>query len=596
MFLTRRRKRIALWTLFSASITVIAVLLAYLLYDRPDSVLQTGDGPVEGITNIHARTEAEARDSFAFSECAAASGIHFQHFPYRRSSVIVEDMGSGLAWGDYDNDGDADLFLVNFSGPIIDHFSQENSPHAHALYQNQGDGTFIDVSAEVRINIPSYGMGAAWGDYDNDGDLDIYITNYGPNFLFRNNGDGSFSEISEQAGVNDGLFGSGCMWGDYNRDGWIDLYVCNYVDFVFREADRNRKTEFKRAVYPYTLNPSSYQPQPNRLYRNNGDGTFTDVAENLNVHNPEGRSLSAAWVDFDLDGNVDLYIANDVSSNALYRNKGVGAFEDISSSSLTADYRGAMGIAVGDFDRDSDFDMVITHWLAQENALYENMHSLMSSEKDADQLLFFTDVSDEFGLGQISLDMVGWSTSFVDFDNDGLLDLWVSNGNTLEDPNDSSQLLPQRFFLFRQRPDKGFIEIARSSCDYFAKPLVTRGGAYADVNNDGKMDIVIQQHGSSPLLFLNKTQNKNNWIQLELRQQSVNIFALGARVAVRTREGIQTQQVGSQGSYLSQNQTILHFGIGTESVIEEIIIHWPDGTVERIDQVNEVNKKITLIH
>ncbi len=594
--LGKRRLRVAQWIVYTIGVVGVAAMVFVVYYRPTDSVLQTSGGAIEGVTNIHARVGAATDAPFVFTEQAEESGIQFQHFPFKRSSVIVEDMGSGMAWGDYDKDGDSDLFLVNIAAPLLGSASLASTEATHALFQNQGDGLFRDVSEEANINTPSVGMGAAWGDYDNDGDLDLYVTNYGPNFLYENKGDGSFVEIGERAGVNDPLFGTGSMWGDYNRDGWIDLYVCNYVNFIYRESDRARRSQFKRVVYPYTLNPSSFQPQPNRLYQNNGDGTFTDVAEALKVHNPEGRSLCAAWSDFNLDGFVDLYIANDVSSNALYQNKSGEGFDDISSSSLTADYRGAMGIAVGDFDRDLDFDLLITHWIAQENALFQNMKYFMKIEQDEDQSLFFTDVADEYGLGQISLDMVGWSTSLVDFDNDGWLDLWISNGSTMEDPQDPHLLVSQRVFLFRRVPSKGFQNVAAAVGGNLDAPVVSRGGAFADYNNDGKVDFAIQRFGSTPLLFRNDSDSGRNWVQLDLRQTAYNTYALGARVTIRTSGGVQTQQVGSQGSYLSQNQAALHFGLDQDVHIEEIQITWPDGVEEHMTEGIEINKKMTLTH
>lgn len=584
------------WSILTGCIVIGAPIFLYWIYQPADSVFDPYGEKIEGITNVHLRENNNTAPEIQFNEVAADTGIFFHHFPYERNSYIVEDMGAGMAWGDYDGDGDEDLFLVNFSAPFNNQRSETLSSSAHALYQNQGDGTFIDISKEAGIDASSFGMGAAWGDFDNDGDLDLYVTNFGPNLLFQNNGDGTFTEIASKAGVDDGQFGAGCMWGDYNRDGWIDLYVCNYVDFVFREGDVKRKSKFNRLEYPHTLNPSSYASQPNRLYRNNRDGTFSDVAESLGVNNPEGRSLAVSWTDFDQDGYVDLYIANDISNNAMYRNLGNGTFEDVSSISLTADYRGAMGIAVGDYDRDADLDLFITHWLAQENALYQNMMFFMGMKRDSDQALFFTDVADEFGLGQISLDMVGWSTSFVDFDNDGWLDLWVSNGNTLEQIDEAKRLKPQTILLFHQQSEKGFYEIGAKACPALLKPTVTRGGAFADYNADGLIDFAIQQHGATPLLFLNSTHNTNNWIQLELKQKTLNTQALGARVILTTNDGVQLQQVGSQASYLSQNQNILHFGLGENAAIHEIHIFWPDGSEERINEVDGVNQKLTFTH
>ncbi|MCP4410515.1 MAG: VCBS repeat-containing protein, partial [Gammaproteobacteria bacterium] len=259
-----------------------------------------------------------------------------------RQSLLPEDMGSGLAWGDYDGDGDPDLFFVNFQGAIKAPLGNNAMTVGRsALYRNEGAGHFIDITEIAGLAQPSFGLGAAWGDYDNDGDLDLYITNYGPNTLYRNNGDGTFTDVAEAAGVGDDRFSAGCVWGDYDNDGHIDLYVTNYVQFATENNNTRATVRQSGTEIPYTINPSSYPPESNRLYHNNGDGSFSDVAEQAGVANPEGRSLSAAWFDFDNDGQNDLYVANDVSANGVFRNLGNGRFADIGAESLAADYRGA---------------------------------------------------------------------------------------------------------------------------------------------------------------------------------------------------------------------------------------------------------------
>ncbi|MCH7547070.1 MAG: VCBS repeat-containing protein, partial [Planctomycetes bacterium] len=342
---------------------------------RKDPAALNADGGVDGLTSILSREITPDMVRFTFDDVTGTAGIPFRHFPAVRQSLLPEDMGSGVAWGDYDNDGDPDLFLVNFHGSILDPIPDHPQRGRCALYRNDLNGTFTDVSAEAGLDIALFGMAASWGDYDNDDDLDLYITAYGRNLLFENNGDGTFTDITEAAGVGDESFSAGCAWTDYNGDGLIDLYVCNYVQFVHRKGDASRNTRQYGSEIPYTINPSSYQPQSNRMYRNNGDGTFTDVAKEIGVDNPDGRSLGVVCFDFDDDGLIDLYVANDVSSNGVFRNLGDGTFADIGAISLAADYRGAMGLAVGDFDHDDDFDLFVTHWIAQENAFFENMFS-----------------------------------------------------------------------------------------------------------------------------------------------------------------------------------------------------------------------------
>jgi|TARA_Y100000310_G_scaffold17475_1_gene17299 hypothetical protein len=531
---------------------------------------------------------------FRFEDARRSAGIDLVHFPARRRSMLPEDMGSGAAWGDYDDDGDPDLFLVNFRGSIL---SAENDQGAgrSALYRNDGDGTFTDVTAAAGLERATFGLAASWGDYDDDGDLDLYLTNYGPNVLYRNEEDGSFVDVTETAGVGDDRFSAGSAWGDYDNDGDIDLYVTTYVDFVYDDQDQKRATRQYSSETPYTLNPSSYAAATNRLYRNDGDGTFTDVADGTPVANPTGRSLGAVWFDFDLDGFLDLYVANDVSDNGVYHNRGDGTFADIGASSLAADYRGAMGLAVGDYEQDGDFDLFVTHWIAQENAFFENMHAENWKDDHGKRRLFFMDAADSVGLGQISLKNVGWATGFADLDNDGHLDLWVVNGNTLELEDDNSRLKPQLMQLFWQDPGKGFFEVARQASGALETPLVGRGGAHADYDGDGRVDIAVMVHGGQPLLLHNVSVTDRHWITLRLRQSGGNSRALGARVLVRSGPVTQLAQVGTGGSYLSQSPTDLHFGLADRTSVDEVTIYWPDGTVDKRADI-EADRVVLLTH
>jgi len=507
--------------------------------------------------------------TFRFEDVTDQSGVSFVHFGATRNSLLPEDMGSGLAWGDYDNDGDDDLFVVNFAGDIID----EPRVCACALFQNNSDGTFTDVSKETQTDIVLYGMAPTWADYDDDGDLDLYITAYGKNVLLRNDNN-VFTDVSLISGVDDAQFGAGASWADYDMDGDLDLYVTNYVDFTFSEDDIQEAKRQYGAEVPFTLNPSSYPAQPNVLYRNNGDGTFTDVAKASGVDDKEGRSLGATWFDFEGDGDLDLYVANDVSKNGVYQNNGDGTFTDIGAISLAADYRGAMGLAVGDVDTDGDDDLLVTHWVAQENALYENM---LGEWGDSNRVSFM-DTAEDHGLGQISLHMVGWATGLVDLDNDGLLDLWVVNGHTLEEENNQTQLQQQEMQLFRQVEGKGFFEIGKDACAELATQFVGRGGAHADFDNDGDMDIAVLKFGEGVMLLENKSETTGNWLRVHLEQPPPNVFAIGATVSVRIGDVVRTMQVGVDGSYLSQHQMDVQFGLGDAEIIDELIVTWQDGS------------------
>jgi hypothetical protein len=507
--------------------------------------------------------------------------------------LIAEDMGSGIAWGDYDDDGLVDLLVVNCTGQVADGAGIDRDAAGVRLYRNLGAGRFDDATAAAGIDFVGQGMGAAWGDYDSDADLDLYITALGKNALYKNLGDGRFEDCTEQAGVQDERFSSGCSWADYDRDGDVDLYVCNYVEFVVRDADSSL-SDPSWGEQPYTMNPSAYEPVPNSLFRNNGDGTFTDVAHQAGVDDPDGRGLSASWTDFDNDQWPDLYVANDVSENAVFRNRGDGTFEDIGAASLAADYRSAMGLAISDFDDDLDQDLFITHWIAQENALFCNM--LIDPSHDAlEQRLWFFDAADQFGLGQIALDAVGWATGFCDFDNDGLRDLWVVNGHTFEQPVDNQRkLIPQRAFLFWNRGPDGFVEVAEKACREMAVPIVGRGGAQADFDNDGRVDLVWLAHQGPLLLYRNKSTPNNHWLRVELRQTVGNTRALGARAYVTCGKRTQMGEVGCSSSYLSQDEFTLHFSLGATTQVDSLSIVWPDGTEEARHDI-AVDQKLTIV-
>jgi len=554
------------------ALVVIVVSVYVLLASHTQEKLTKPGEPIQGITQSLARNIPADYPRVVFTDVTESAGIKFKHFCGVRSSSLPEDMGSGAAWGDYDNDGDLDLYVVNFCGPIARQ-SPCSDCQGNALYQNNGDGTFTDVAEKAGVNLKAFGMGAAWGDYDNDGDLDLYVTNYGPNVLFRNNGNGTFTDVTAPARVGDPRFSAGATWGDYNNDGYLDLYVCNYVDFRSDELDRSKTTlQFGLAV-PFTLNPSSYNPLPNALYRNNRDGTFTDVARQIGVDNPDGRSLSASFCDFDGDGWPDLYVANDVSKNAMYRNLGNGRFADISATSWAADYRGAMGLAIGDYDNDGDMDMFITHWIAQENALYENFLDQFKG-RDPNPLKF-GDVADLEGLGEIALDFVGWGTDFFDYDNDGKLDLFVVNGHTFQDQESPERLIPQRNLLFWNKGREGFFEVGAVSGPALGQKHVGRGAAFADYDGDGDVDIFVVVHGGRPILLRNDGGNRNHWLKIRLKGSGKNRFGVGAQLKVTVSGQTQIREVGASSSYLSQNSLEVEFGFGRASTVDKLEIGWP---------------------
>jgi hypothetical protein len=363
-----------------------------------------------------------------FTDVTQAAGLAgFRQFQGARTSQLPEDMGSGVAWGDFDNDGLEDLFVVSGGGPL-DAPASELAPSV--LYRNLGDGRFEKVKDFPELRI--HGMAAAWGDYNNDGWLDLVVTGYDTIILFRND---HGHLVRDKSFPSPKGFWAGASWGDYNRDGYLDLYICGYVKYTPGEQNATASsTQFGLEV-PFTLNPASYEPERNLLFRNNGNGTFTEVAQELGVANPEGRSLSALWHDFDGDGWLDLYVANDISENKLFLNRH-GKFVDAGRDAWVEEYRGSMGLAAGDFDRDGDDDLFISHWIAQGFALYQSLLSEQKGLPSASEL-HFTDVAANMGIGQPSLQEIGWGTSFVDIDSDGWLDLIVANGSTFEQKDSS---------------------------------------------------------------------------------------------------------------------------------------------------------------
>jgi tetratricopeptide (TPR) repeat protein len=560
-------------------VAAAAVLVWWLT--RPSERYIPGEA-VEGLTSSLARGLPDDVPDLRLTDVTAEAGISFRHFHGVRSSQLPEDMGSGAAWVDYDRDGWPDLYLVNESGPL-DATEEERvaSPARAHLYRNRGDGTFEEVAEAAGVAFRGMGMGAAWGDPDNDGWPDLVVTAYGTPRLYKNQGDGTFVDRTSDAGFDAFPgFWTGAVWGDYDRDGRLDLYVTGYVRYDPSVAGRT-SSQYDTSV-PSSLNPSSFAPERNLLFRNLGGGRFEEVAAAAGADDPQGRGLSATWVDLDEDGWPDLYVANDVSDNVLLRNRGDGTFSNESHPSLVADYRGAMGIAVGDWDGDADLDMFITHWVAQENALYSSLLNQLSTPEDvAPRRMQFRDDADRFGLGQIALSFVGFGTSFVDLDNDGRLDLFVVNGSTLQRDDQPELLVPQVDQVYwnggRQR---GFFEVGPVAGPYFQRELVGRGGALADFDRDGDPDLVIVNHGDGAVLLRNDTPG-GHWLQVELEGVLSNRSGIGAMVDVFADTLRWKQFTGAQSSYLSQHEPALHFGLGGQDAVDSVVVRWPDGERQR---------------
>jgi tetratricopeptide (TPR) repeat protein len=592
--LSPRRRRLR-WTLaLLGAVFVFGGVLGVILYQRSRPVAYRPDEKPDDITNELARHLPPEAPRPKFTDVTREAGLaDFRNFTGDRTSQLPEDMGPGLAWGDFDNDGDDDLFLVSAGGALN---LPEDQLLPCALYENLGDGTFRRVPGfpELRIR----GLGAAWGDYDGDGFLDLVVSGYNALRLFRNEaGSGRFTPDPRLPDLKD--FWAGVAWGDFDNDRRLDLYVCNYVEYAENPADRDKISDQIGTAVPFTLNPASYPGGRNALFRQNADGTFTDVAAELKVQNPEGRSLGGLWHDFDQDGWLDLYVANDVSDNVFYRNVG-GRFEDISHPAWVADYRSAMGLAVGDYDRDGDDDMHVTHWVAQENALYESLWADFNLRKASTNrsgampaqaassavpaaagvatttapatnkppAVRFMDVADQRGLGQIALPFVGWGTEFVDLDHDGWLDLLVANGNTLEaDGPPPKKLQPQETFVFWNERGRYFHNLAPLHPG-LSRKHVSRGLACADFDNDGDMDFVVAD------------MSAGNWLKLRLRSKNAagqpNGFGDGS-TAIAWVNGVPLRRSVTGVSYLSQSSHTLHWGLGAAPRVDRLEVRWHAG-------------------
>lgn len=585
-FLSRRQKSTVGYGLIAAGLAG-AVTLAFV-YLRPEPEPYRAGDRVEGITSALKRDLPPDYPRVEFVDVAEQSGIQMKHFAGERSTQLPEDMGSGAAWGDFDGDGWLDLYVCNFSGPLTWSGQElERSTASGRLFRNNGDGSFTDVSEESGLALRERSMAAAWADYDGDGDVDLVVTGFGRNRLFQNQGDGTFVDVSASSGIAGPTgFWTGASWADYDLDGDLDLYICGYVRYEYHAEEAGKGTFQYKAVVPFTLNPSSYQPERNLLYRNRGDGTFEEVAARAGVQGEKGRSLSAAWADFDEDGRPDLYVANDISDNALYKNLGNGSFEDISHQAWVADYRGAMGLAIGDWNNDGDQDIFVSHWIAQENALFDNLLYFFDKQAPKEESMHFFDIADQTGLGQVALPFIGWGTSFLDYDNDSRLDLLVVNGSTFQEDSNPLRLVPMRNFLFWNRgTEEGFYEVGPASGKVFQEPRVGRGAAFADYDNDGDIDVLVVNHGERPWLLRNEGGNRNNWLTVRVRDEGRNAQGIGAKVEVKTVAGKQIRVIGAQSSYLSQNAAEAYFGLGSEASVQ-VIVRFPDGTVRTISSVS----------
>jgi hypothetical protein len=526
----------------------------------------------------------ESNAGIQFVDVTQEAGIHWKHVDGRSGQkYFMETLGSGAAFFDYDADGDSDLYFVN-SAPLPGYIAEEIP--TNCLYRNNGDGTFTDVTEIAGVGDTGYGHGCAVGDYNNDGQLDLYVTNYGTNRLYRNNGDGTFTDVAEAAGVTEPRWSTSCAFADYDLDGNLDLYVVNYIVFDIAE---NPWCGLKEKGIRAYCEPDNFPAQSDTLYRNIGDGTFTDVTKSAGIYNITGKGLGVVWSDYNNDRTPDIYVANDSTENLFYRNNGDGTFEEIGfmvGVALSEDgaAENGMGTAFGDWNNDGWFDLTVTNYAQQTNTLYHN---------DADG--FFTDATATTKTAQVTYPYLGWATAFIDYDNDGYQDLFVANGHLHENLAELGQegTYGQRNLLFRNNSNGTFTEISETLGPGMKLTDVSRGATFADYDLDGDIDIVVTNSNTAPRLLRNDGGNRKNWLQIRLTATNGSTDAIGARVKITTGKLTQTREVRSGDGYLSQQDLTLHFGIGDSEQVDSIEVQWQTGAKQLIGSV-PANQMLSL--
>ncbi len=523
-----------------------------------------------------------------FIDVTAASGICFRHVNGAKGDYHLPEMfGAGGAFLDYDNDGDLDLFLVN-GGDLTGGSLEE--PSTSVLYRNNGDRTFTDITSTAGVsNAGNYGLGVACGDYDNDGAPDLYMTNFGANVLYRNNGDGSFTDVTEEAGVGDALWSSSATFFDYNRDGHLDLYVVNYVLYPLDITYPPCDGDGFRTY----CHPLYFKGAPDRLYRNNGDGSFVDATKAAGITDMggpfHGKGLGVVAADFNNDGNPDLYVANDVTPNYLFNNQGDGTFVEIGVAAGCAySTDGAAQAGMGVDAGDYDGDGFLDIFVT--NFSYETNALYRNNGDDT-----FTDVSYETHLGDESYLRLGFGVGFFDYNNDGYPDLFVANGHIFEHIKRTTDVVtyPQQNQLFHNNGNGGFTEVSFKSGGYFQRKGVSRGAIFGDYDNDGDLDIVVTQLNQSAELLRNEGGNRRNWVRIKTVGVLSNRDGIGARVTLTVGGHSRVQEVHAGSSYQCSNDPQVFFGLGDHRTIDRLEIRWPSGVVQVLENI-PANQEIVV--
>jgi hypothetical protein len=517
-----------------------------------------------------------------FVDITSASGIRFNYLSsHTPKHYLPETMGTGVALFDYDNDGRLDIFLVN-GAPLQDptpkgSIPQKTGPNYwNRLYHQKPDGTFEDVTEKAGLQGSGYGMGVAVGDYDNDGFEDLYVTAYGGNKLYHNNGDGTFTDVTEKAGVAGSGWSTSAAWVDLDSDGLLDLVVLRYLQWDFDDIWCGEHKEGYRAY----CHPDLFQPIAPLVYHNDGNGHFTEVSQKIGLSKP-GKGLGIALADYDRDGHIDLFVANDSMVEFLYRNKGDGTFEEVgllSEVAVDGDGRtyAGMGVDFADYNNDGWPDLVVTDLANQRYALYLNSHDST-----------FSYASFTSGVARATMTHSGWGVHFLDYDNDGWKDLLIAQGHDLDTVELSYPNLHYREpMLLLRNTGKEFVDVSTASGAVFSQPWLSRGMAIGDIDNDGRLDAVVTTNDGPIHILHNETPTQNHWLLVKLVGHKSNRDAIGAEVKLVTAKGPQFATVSTAGSYLSSSDKRVHFGLGSESAAQSIEIRWPSGITQTLKNIH----------
>jgi hypothetical protein len=536
--------------------------------------------------------DAPARDAadFSFTEDAKASGLtQFTVYGGTRSNrYLLETTGCGVAVLDIDGDGWLDVFLVN--GTTLEGFPAGKAPMCH-LYRNQRNGTFEDVTARAGVGQTGWGQGACAADYDNDGRDDLFVTSWGQNHLYRNRGDGTFEDVTARAGLSNAKprWGAGCAFIDYDRDGRLDLFAANYIDFDLANAPVPESGLCRYKGVPVACGPPGLRGGKNVLYHNKGDGTFEDVSVKSGITAAAGTyGLGVSTLDFDDDGWTDLYVANDSNPSTLYRNNHDGTFADLAvvagcAYSQDGKPQAGMGVAIGDYDHNGTMDIFKTNFAGDTSTLYANTGKGLCEDR--------TFAS---GLGR-NTRWLGWGVGFADLDLDGWLDLFLVNGHVYPEVEQlkTEYGYQQRKVVYRNLGDGKFEDVTETLGPPVTTPKAGRGAAFADLDNDGRIDIVVNNVNDTPDLFRTNGENRRNWLIIKLIGHKSNRSAIGARVRAVVGNRVQVQEVRGGGSYYAQNDLRVHFGLGDDVRVVRVEVRWPNGMEESWTDV-PVNRIVTL--